>query len=216
MQALLDGIRHYESEVRRGYEQTFAALASSQTPHTLFLGCADSRVVPSLLTASEPGDLFIVRNVANIAPPHSHGAATGVLAAVNYAVDVLGVRDIVVCGHSGCGGMRALLEGNVADPGIAGWLESARPALDRWREAGPMNPSLAPVDQLSQQSARFQLETLAEYPSVQKALRKNRVRLHAFWFHIPDGRMLAYSARDGVYKPAVEVLEEKAAESRAA
>lgn len=220
MHELLKGIRQYESEERPKYAGRFSELASGQSPHTLFLGCSDSRVVPSVLTATGPGELFVVRNVGNLAPAlvgdGLSGTPPAVIAAVAYALDVLGVRDLVVCGHSSCGAMRAVLDGPIADPHIARWLEAAQPALHAWRVSGAMNPALSELDQLSQWSTRLQLEHLRQYPSVRRHLEKGTLRLHAFWFDIADGRMLAYDEGERCYRPALDVLGarvEKLAES---
>lgn len=214
MSNLLDGIRQYESEQRQAYADRFAELAQGQSPHTLFLGCSDSRVVPSVLASAGPGELFVVRNVANLAPALRgdglSGTPSAVVSAVTYALDVLGVHDLVVCGHSNCGGMRAVLDGNIADPHIARWLEAAEPAVHAWRVSGPMNPKLAEVDQLSQWSTRLQLEHLRRYPAVKRHLEQGTVRLHAFWFDIADGRMLAYDEERRAYRSAIDVLEGRA------
>jgi carbonic anhydrase len=210
MRTLLDGIRQYESEQRSDYADRFAALAEGQSPHTLFLGCSDSRVVPSVLTASGPGEIFVVRNVGNLAPSlvgdGLSGTPPAVVAAVAYALDVLGVRDLVVCGHSSCGGMQAVLNGKITDPYLERWLEAAQSALHAWRVSGPMDPSVSEVDQLSQWSTRLQLEHLRQYPSVRRHLEAGTVRMHAFWFDIADGRMLAYDESQRRYRPALEVL----------
>jgi carbonic anhydrase len=219
MRTLLDGIRQYESEQRSDYADRFGELAEGQSPHTLFLGCSDSRVVPSVLTASGPGELFVVRNVGNLAPPLSGDGLSGtppaVVAAVAYALDVLGVRDLVVCGHSSCGGMQAVLNGKIADPYIERWLEAAQSALHAWRVSGPMDPSVSEVDQLSQWSTRLQLEHLRQYPSVRRHLEAGSLRMHAFWFDIADGRMLAYDESQRRYRPALEVLGAAAANDAA-
>ena len=218
MRTLLDGIRQYDSE-RSDYAARFAALADGQSPHSLFLGCSDSRVVPSVLTSSDPGELFVVRNVGNLAPPlvgdGLSGTPPAVVAAVAYALDVLGVRDLVVCGHSSCGGMKAVLDGKISDPHIERWLEAAQPALHAWRVSGPMDASVSEVDQLSQWSTRLQLEHLRQYPSVKRHLEEGTLRMHAFWFDIADGRMLAYDESERRYRPAVDVLGVKPVRSAA-
>jgi carbonic anhydrase len=220
MSNLLDGIRQYESEQRQAYADRFAELAGGQSPHTLFLGCSDSRVVPSVLAGAGPGELFVVRNVGNLAPALRGDALSGtpsaVVAAVTYALDVLGVQDLVVCGHSNCGAMRAVLDGGVADPYVRRWLEAAQSALHAWRLSAPMDPSLPEVDQLSQCSARLQLEHLRQYPAVRRHLDAGTVRLHAFWFDIADGRMLAYDESARAYRPAIEVLDQTGPEVVAA
>lgn len=210
MKTIIDGIERYERLKRQKYKAHFASLAEGQAPKALFLTCADSRVVPNLMSLSAPGELFVVRNVANLVPPASddeHGD-TSVSSAVWYALEVLGVRDVIVCGHSGCGGVKALLSAQPpASRPLRRWLSSARPALDRWRRHGPYDDSYAAHDQLSQVSTRHQLDNLATHDFVRERLERGDVNLHAWWFDIPEGRVLAYSERDGRYIPAIEALE---------
>ncbi|MYR43874.1 carbonic anhydrase, partial [Streptomyces sp. SID5910] len=126
MRDLADGVRRFRQSVHPRKADLFAHLAGTHAPHTLFIGCSDARVVPELITDSEPGELFVIRTAGNLVPAYGPGAEA-VTASVEYAVAVLGVPDIVVCGHSACGAMTALAErqdfGPV--PAVAQWLRHA-------------------------------------------------------------------------------------------
>ena len=132
-----EGIARFQREVFPAKAGLFARLATVHRPGTLFIGCSDARVVPELITQTDPGELFVIRNAGNLVPAHTPGA-DGVTASVEYAVAVLGVRDIVVCGHSACGAMTALAEGHdlSAAPAVAAWLRHADASLARTAAAG--------------------------------------------------------------------------------
>src|SRR5688572_22576048 len=126
MQKLIEGLHHFQSQIFSSQRELFERLARGQTPDALFITCSDSRINPNLITQTEPGDLFIIRNAGNIIPPH--GAANGGEGAtIEYAVAALGVKDIIVCGHSHCGAMKALLEPErlVNLPTVGAWLSHA-------------------------------------------------------------------------------------------
>lgn len=200
MKTLLEGVRRYETFQRPRHAPRFANLAKGQNPLALFIGCADSRIDPSLVAAAEPGDLFVVRNVANLVSPRD----ASVSSAVWYATEVLKVRDIIVCGHSSCGGMHAAL-GN-APPALQEWLAPAEVSVDVWTKYGPYDATYAPVDQLSQINARLQLDHLREFDHVRARLRRGDIRLHAWWFDIAEGQLMAFDEEEGRYVPAVEAL----------
>ncbi|MEQ1572494.1 MAG: carbonic anhydrase, partial [Myxococcota bacterium] len=138
MQKLIQGILDFRRRLRPSYAETFARLALGQAPDTLMIACSDSRVVPNLFASTDPGDLFVVRNVGNFVPPFegadARDRAAG--AAVEFATQVLGVAHVVVVGHSECGAMRTLLTGGVpaSAPTLASWLELGRPAVARLSE----------------------------------------------------------------------------------
>lgn len=203
MKRLFDGVRRYHLHTKDRYEKRFARLATGQSPLALFITCADSRVVPNLIASAEPGELFVLRNIANIVPPSDRSADPSVAAAVAYAVDVLEVKDIVVCGHSSCGGVKALLGEPPADPSLRSWLEHARPAVDSWRERGPQGGAFSEVDQLSQHSTLRQIESLRTYPAVARA---DDVKLHAWWFEIATATVFAYDGEAHRFVPALEQL----------
>lgn len=206
MQKLLDGIRDFHTRVRPGYRETFASLALGQSPDCLMVACSDSRVVPNLFASTDPGDLFVVRNVGNLVPPCDDGGRSvgdrSEAAAVEFAVGVLGVRDIVVCGHSECGAMRATLEGTPGGaPHLDEWLDAARPALTRLGAPHKLDPRLAPHNRLSQLNVLQQLEHLRSYPLVRRREAEGALRLNAWWFDIAEAEVLAWEEAEGRFVP---------------
>ncbi|WP_051782527.1 MULTISPECIES: carbonic anhydrase [unclassified Streptomyces] len=182
--ALTEGVARFQREVFPAKTDLFAHLATVHRPTTLFIGCSDARVVPELITQSEPGELFVVRTAGNLVPAHASGA-DGVAASIEYAVAVLGVTGIVVCGHSVCGAMTALAEG--ADlsgtASVAGWLRHADASLARTAQAaGPDRLSA-----LIRENVRAQLANLATHPSVARGLTAGTLSLHGWVYDIRSG-----------------------------
>lgn len=175
-----------------------------QQPSQLFLTCADSRLVTSMITSSGPGDLFVVRNVGNLVPLPGHESGDdSVAAAIEYAVDVLEVRSITVCGHSGCGAMQALLasEPGAAQTPLRRWLRHGKPSLERmsdedrpWARLAGRAPADA-VEQLCLTNVVQQLEHLRAHESVARALRAGELELHGMYFHV--GEAQAYLLTEG-------------------
>jgi len=199
VKTLRDGVRRYERQVRAHYTEKYARLADGQTPQALLVTCCDSRLVPNLIASTDPGDLFIIRNVANLVPPALDGEAcsdASVSSALWYAVEVLEVPEIIVCGHSSCGGIKALLAPTPYGD-LQRWLAPAAPALRTWREKGPLDASFAEHDQLSQLATLQQIEHLQTYAFVQKRVASGSLRLGAWWFDIPTGRTLVHSPAEG-------------------
>jgi carbonic anhydrase len=206
MRKLVQGIVDYRNRVRPTARETFARLALGQSPDVLFIACSDSRVAINVFASTEPGDLFVVRNPGNIIAP---AAADGLsvadeseAAAIEFAVGNLAVKDIIVCGHSSCGAMGALIRGreNVAAPHLKSWLRHAERALERVTE--PSEPGAA--DRLSQQNALLQVEHLRTYPMVAEAMQKKSLRLHSFWFDIANAEVLVHDASAGRFVPLDE------------
>jgi carbonic anhydrase len=198
MRKLIWGIVEFREHQLPQYVDHFRELAGGQSPDTLFITCADSRVVPNLLVSTDPGELFTMRNVGNLVPPATaDGLSTGDLSeasAIEYAAKVLKVTNIVVCGHSECGAMKAVLAPALLDdaPNLAAWLDHARPAAFRLaREAAP-GAGLAPYDRLSQLNVLTQIEHLMTYPDVRTAVENGVMRLSAWWFDIAKGDMYAW------------------------
>jgi carbonic anhydrase len=160
--------------------------------------CADSRVVPDLLASTEPGDLFTMRNVGNLIPPATaEGISVGDLSeasAIEYAVLVLKVANIVVCGHSECGAMKAVMarEPKPNAPNLERWLHHASTAAFRLEHEGALDATLQPHDQLSQLNVVVQLEHLMSYPLVRTSVTAGTLHLSGWWFDIATGNMYAY------------------------
>ena len=217
VRSLLEGVKRYETMKRPRYSSRFAALANGQEPLALFITCSDSRVVPSLISLADPGELFVVRNVANLVPPNvpnAENADASVASAVWYALEVLKIRDVVVCGHSGCGGVKALLAPPPPSVALQRWLAPAASAVDAWRKHGPLDASFADHDQLSQISTLVQLDNLKSHDHVRARVEAGDVRLHAWWFDIPTARLLAYSKAADRYVSIMEANDHGDATSR--
>ncbi|MGW1557733.1 SulP family inorganic anion transporter [Streptomyces sp. NPDC002144] len=181
-----------------------------QRPSQLFLTCADSRLVTSMITSSGPGDLFVVRNVGNLVPPPGkENGDDSVAAAIEYAVDVLGVRSVTVCGHSGCGAMQALLnsEPTGARTPLQRWLRHGLPSLERMADGGRPWARLAgrapadAVEQLCLTNVVQQLEHLSAHPSVARAVREGELELHGMYFHVGEAQayLLAETGEEHVF-----------------
>lgn len=199
MRKLVQGIVDFRKRVRPEVRENFARLALGQKPDALFIACSDSRVAVNVFASTEPGDLFVVRNPGNIVSP---AAADGLsvadeseAAAIEFAVEQLAVRDVIVCGHSSCGAMAGLLQGrqSVSAPHLRSWLRHAERAL----ESVPQRDAPGAADRLSQANALLQLEHLRTYPLVERAEKQGRLRLHAFWFDIARAEVLVHDPEQG-------------------
>lgn len=206
MKKLLRGIVDYRENVLPDYRERFAELAKGQAPDALFISCSDSRVEPSLVATTDPGQLFVMRNVGNLVPiAHPSGHSTGdesEAAALEYAIAELHVRDIVVCGHSSCGAMKAVLDGHIpaGAPNLVAWLRHAEPAAHLLKEKGPIHPERPAYDQLSQWNVLVQLDHIRSYPIVGDLVASGALRLTALWFEIATGIVHAFDDEAGRYQ----------------
>jgi carbonic anhydrase len=198
MRKLIAGIAEFREKLLPRYAERFRALASGQAPDTLMIACSDSRIVPDLLASTHPGDLFTVRNVGNLVPPaNAEGVSTGDVSeasAIEYAVLVLGVRNIVVCGHSSCGAMKAALaqKARPDTPNLAEWLHHTDAACLKLHRQGALDRALPRDDQLSQVNVLVQLEHLTTYSIVREGLANRTLRLAGWWFDVATGEMYSY------------------------
>ena len=195
---LLSGLKHFQTRFFPRYQRAYRELIEQgQHPTTLFIGCSDSRLVPYLLTGTGPGELFIVRNVGNLIPPYdaSHGFH-GTTAAIEYAVLRLGVRDIVVCGHSHCGAVQALYRDALPDsPHMNRWLDLARDAVL------PVTESEDALRRTEQRSIVLQLERLFSYPMVAQRVEQGALFLHGWYYVIEEGRVLILDVEKRMFVP---------------
>ncbi len=194
MKKLIQGIVDFRKHRLNDYREKFSKLALGQSPDTLFIGCSDSRVVPNVFASTDPGDLFVLRNVGNIVPPcspdgHSSGDISE-FATIEFAIQQLGVSDIIVCGHSECGAVNAIISGrqNVTMPHLAAWLEFGDKApnlVDKIKFDVAEKP--ARHNLVSQANVLLQLEHLKTYPLIQEQIRAGKLKLHGWWFDIESG-----------------------------
>lgn len=202
MKRILEGLKKFQSEVYPGQRHLFEELAHVQRPKALFLTCSDSRIVPELITQTGPGDLFICRNAGNIAPAYGE-VNGGISASIEYAVLALEVEDIIVCGHSDCGAIGAVLhpERLAGMPTMAAWLRHAERARLVVRENFAHLEGDALMNALIQENVVAQLENLRTHPSVASRLRMGRLRLHGWVYCIETGVVSAWQPGDGVFAP---------------
>lgn len=201
LERIIEGVLKFQREVYPRQKALFESLANSQNPGALFIGCSDSRVVPEWFSQQGPGDLFVIRNAGNIVPEHGVSPG-GVSASVEYAVGVLGVPDIILCGHSGCGAMGALQrEGKGLEklPAIAKWLSFAEPAYRRVKERHDPPDSASALGALIRENVLLQVENLRTHPSVAAAIGSGKLRLHGWVFDIQSGGVEEYDAESGKF-----------------
>jgi carbonic anhydrase len=201
MQKLIDGIRRFHSHVFKARRLHFEHLARGQNPHTLFITCSDSRIDPGMLTQSEPGDLFVLRNAGNIIPPH--GASAGEEATIEFAVDGLGVRDIVVCGHSHCGAVKGMLNPLEVQglPAVGRWLEHAEAARRIVREKYGHLEGDRLLSAAVQENVLVQVGHLCTLPAVASRLVRSDLRVHAWVYKIETGEVFAFDADSNQFLP---------------
>lgn len=205
MQKLIRGIHQFRTEDFRPLQGLFERLAKGQNPETLFITCSDSRIDPNLLTRSKPGDLFILRNAGNIVPPHGV-ASGGEAATIEFAVAALGVKDVIICGHSHCGAMKGLLEPDslAALPAVAAWLTHAettrRIVSDNYRHLEGDRLVTAAVEE----NVLVQLENLRTLPAVADRLVQGNLHLHGWVYKIETGEVFAYDTSNGQFVPLAQ------------
>jgi carbonic anhydrase len=205
MQKLIQGIHQFRQENFRPLQAMYEQLSQGQTPETLFITCSDSRIDPNLLTRSKPGELFILRNAGNIIPAHGTSSG-GEAATIEFAVAALGVKDIIICGHSHCGAMRGLLEPeSVKDlPAVSKWLAHAettrRIVQDNYRHLDGEMLLAAAVEE----NVLVQLENLRTLPAVASRMVRGDLHLHGMVYKIETGEVFAYDFATGQFVPVAQ------------
>lgn len=195
MEKLIKGIVEFRRNLTEESRALFAKLALGQKPDTLFIGCSDSRVVPNLFASTNPGDLFVLRNIGNLIPPASASPLDiSASAVIEFAVMNLNVSDIIVCGHSECGAMLALTKGIDTEtcPHVVSWLKYGEEALKKVNEGFVLNPFLSLHNQLSQVNVLQQMEHVASYAFIQERMKKGLLRIHGWWFDIAHADVYCY------------------------
>ena len=201
---LVGGVDRFRTRVFPRRRGQFEKLAQGQSPRVLFIACADSRVVPEMITQTEPGELFVCRNIGNIIPAYGEMLG-GVSAVVEYAVIALGVTDIIVCGHSDCGAMKALLNPDDATlkrmPTVVSWLRNAEAARSIVEATRPDLGETDKVHALVEQNVQVQLAHLRTHPSVAARLAGGTLTLHGWVYVIETGEVFAYDEASRRLRP---------------
>ncbi len=195
LQQLKDGVRRFQAEVYPHQAEMFAQAASEkQSPHTLFITCADSRIDPVAITSSSTGEIFVARNIGNMVPAYGEMLG-GVSAVIEFAVTSLGVRHVVICGHTHCGAMQALLDPeSVANmPTVKSWLRNAHAALSVAKtlneRASPQTDQHGLIDVLTEQNVLLQMQHLKTHPSVAGAIASGDLTISGWIYCIATGEM---------------------------
>jgi len=202
VQKLIQGLHHFQSNIFSSQRELFERLAHGQSPDALFITCSDSRINPNLITNTQPGELFILRNAGNIIPPH--GAANGGEGAtIEYAVAALGVRDIIVCGHSHCGAMNGLLNIDSLGelPAVRQWLSHAEATRRIAKENYEHLSGGALLTATIEENVLVQLENLRTHPTVAAALSRGKLSLHGWVYKIETGEVFAYDPEQEQFLP---------------
>ncbi len=193
VETILRGLKRFQKHVYPKHRDLFRKLALGQRPKALFITCADSRIDPFLLTQTKPGDLFLSRVIGNIVPPYPKTIG-GVSATIEYAVGVLGVPDVIVCGHTDCGVMKGVLNPQALRPlaNVSAWLRHAQPAR---RGVAKLRGQMTEPEfllALTERNVIEQLKNLRSHPSVKARLENGDLNLHGWVYHIGRGTVTTY------------------------
>lgn len=208
MKQLVSGLRQFQTRYFSSHQALFEQLSHGQKPRVLFVTCSDSRIDPNLITQSQVGELFVIRNAGNLIPPY--GATNGGEgAAVEYAVQALGIEQIIVCGHSHCGAMKGLLKLSSLEeemPLVYEWLKQAEATRRLIKESYSTLEGEQLLDITIAENVLTQIENLRTYPVIHSKLHQGKLHLHAWVYHIETGEVLEYDpVRHGFVPPDGQV-----------
>ncbi len=220
MEKLLKGAFQFRQNTFGTYKELFRNLANKQNPEALFICCSDSRVVPNLITMTDPGDLFTYRNIGNIIPPYEEFAPNNTEATVlEFALESLQLRNIVLCGHSNCGAVRAAIHSDLSKhsqlnptknpspvvvdstPHIRAWLRHIEPAKQLLQLHEPFQTEEQRESMLSQLNVLIQVKHLKTYPGIKERLERGQLSLYAWFFEIKHARLLVYRQDEENFLP---------------
>jgi carbonic anhydrase len=203
MHRLIEGVLRFQSEIHGPRQELFSQLGESQAPFAMFIACSDSRVVPEILTQREPGELFVVRNAGNIIPSYGP-AAGGVSASIEYALAVLQIENVVVCGHSDCGAMKAIMRDDKLDqmPAVSNWIKHAAAAKEIVNAtlAGETDDQ-ARLNALVHENVLCQLRNLQTHPIVAARMATGRLNLYGWVYNIENGSVDTFDAANSQFVP---------------
>lgn len=205
MQILIDGVEQFQQRVFPDHQQLFDRLAKGQQPLALFITCSDSRIDPSLLMQTQPGEVFILRNAGNIVPPYK--SAGGEAATIEFAVRVLRVPHIIICGHSRCGAMDGLLhpDRTAELPSLKAWLSHAQAtSLNVKQNYGHVADPQALLTAAAMENVLVQLDNLRTHPSVSRAVTRDELQLHGWVYLLESGEVFHFDDQRQEYVPLVD------------
>ena len=207
MEKLIKGIAEFKKKDFKDRKELFKLLSTGQSPEALFITCSDSRIDPGMITQTEPGDLFICRNAGNIVPPHAMTTG-GITASIEYALEVLGVSDIIVCGHTDCGAMKGAMypESVKSLPHVSNWLGHSAAALARVKAKHSVLCSDHTLEMI-QENAILQVKHLETHPSVASKLATGEVTLHAWVYDIETGEVTCQDPGTRSFIPVADWYE---------
>ncbi len=193
MKDVINGVMKFKEVGFTERKQLFSDLANQQNPDYLFITCSDSRIDPCLLTDTDPGELFICRNAGNVVPPHTT-ATGGMTASIEYAVAVLNVKHIIICGHTDCGAMKGAINPESVEslPHVKEWLGHCSAAREVVKAKNNEEISLDHLDEVIEQNVLMQLQHLRTHPAVARKLATGQVELHGWVYSIGDGSVRAW------------------------
>jgi carbonic anhydrase len=191
---LIHGVQRFYADIENNNKRLYEHLAFEQDPHTLFVTCADSRIIPSLITSTDPGELFIIRNIGNFIPPYSCNELHSEQAALEFALSVLDIRDIVICGHSDCGAIQACCnkDSNSFSPHLRNWIDKISSQLELHDSKD--------ITILAQQNVLNQIKNLHQYPLIQQRLANKTLTLHAWFFDFKQNLIYEWCSTDFEFK----------------
>lgn len=202
MKKVLEGLALFQRRVYPRHEKLFERLAKNQAPQAVFIACSDSRVSPNLIVQAEPGDLFIIRNAGNIVPPAgaSYGGTT---ASLEYAIVALGIRDVILCGHSNCGAMKGVLRPEALEgmPAVRQWVSYADPARRAAIESRPGESDDEVLDRVVDFNVIAQIRNILTFPFVRPLVEKGELELHGWVYDIATGSVKGLDATGRRFTP---------------
>jgi carbonic anhydrase len=207
MHRLIEGYSRFRTKVFPQHSQLFERLAMGQTPQALFIACSDSRVMPEMVMQCDPGDLFPCRNAGNLVPPPTE-TTSGVAATIEYAIRVLKIPDVVVCGHSDCGAMKSILQSEDLDklPMVKSWLQHAGPS-SRWLRGAMEDAASWSFEQklkmLTEANVIMQMQNLQAHPAVAEAVKGGTLQVHGWMYDIGSGAIRRFDPEAGVFHPLI-------------
>ena len=212
---LIHGFRHFRKAYFSDSTELYSRLKHGQMPGTLMIACCDSRVDPAHLTRSTPGELFVIRNVANLVPPyHPDSTFHGVSSAIEYAVRTLEVKHIIVLGHSHCGGIHALMtEEEHRAPGefLKPWLSLAEPARQRVKEQLGDQPPELQCRACEESAILLSMENLMTFPWIRERVEAGELKIHGWYFNLEHGELFDYDSEAEEFRPLSDPVADDAA-----